>query len=314
MVFLIAMSRALRIEYKGAFHHVISRGYDQKWIFLDEQDFDKFFSDLNTIYQSHGLVIHAYCIMNNHFHLFTETPNANLQQAMHRLLSSYASYFKTKYKQKGKVFEKRYKGILVETDAYALDLTRYIHLNPVGPIVQDPASWKYSSYRSYLGYDKPYSFLDTDLVLNSFAPTINKAREKLSSHTLDCEAILWDPEELILGKSILGSQDFLERIQDKLPTEINTEISGLIKLKSTKQKADKIMEYINSLEFDQKTKTSLLVYSLRTKTDMRTLDINQVLNSSYKASSLSYRVNTLLQNSKKDAYLAQVIDEIRLST
>ncbi|MDA1256076.1 MAG: transposase, partial [Proteobacteria bacterium] len=270
------MARDLRIEYNNAFHHVMNRGYHGMQIFYDHQDFNRFLDDLLYTFKSHTLVIHSYCLMHNHFHLLTETPHANLQKAMQRLQTRYASYFKAKYKHRGKVFEKRYKAILVDTDTYALDLARYIHRNPVGPIVQDPASWTYSSYRSYLGYDSKPKFLDTDLVLNRFDQNINAAKIKLQKHMELEESSYWLPDDFIIGKSILGSASFVERIKAKLAIEVNDEITGLIAL-SSEDKVSVIKAYIARLNFDFKLQLNLMIYAFSTRSQLNRSEINNLL-------------------------------------
>ena len=98
------MSRQNRIEYPNSFHHVMSRGYLQQNIFLDDCDKGYFLKQVMRIYKSHGLIIHSYCLMTNHFHLLAQNPLQNLAKAMHLLLMRYARYFNRKYNRRGKVF------------------------------------------------------------------------------------------------------------------------------------------------------------------------------------------------------------------
>ena len=247
--------------------------------------------------------------MHNHFHLLTETPHANLQKAMQRLQTRYASYFKAKYKHRGKVFEKRYKAILVDTDTYALDLARYIHRNPVGPIVQDPASWTYSSYRSYLGYDSKPKFLDTDLVLNRFDQNINAAKIKLQKHMELEESSYWLPDDFIIGKSILGSASFVERIKAKLAIEVNDEITGLIAL-SSEDKVSVIKAYIARLNFDFKLQLNLMIYAFSTRSQLNRSEINNLLGTNLKKSTMSQRIASLKKWALKDKALAKALIEI----
>lgn len=299
------MSRALRVEYPGAFHHVISRGYHQMNIFFDEQDFNRFLNDLNFVFNSHSLIIHAYCLMHNHFHLLTETPLGNLQLAMHRLLSRYASYYKNKYQHTGKVFEKRYTAFLVDSDVYALDLTRYIHLNPVGPIVKSPVDWIYSSYRAYLDISKSPYFLDRNLILSRFHSNLKIAINKFIEHHQKMGASYWFPENFTNGKSILGSQEFITRIKIYLP-EDNSELSGLIQLKSN-DRTNYIVNFIYKQNFDKKIKKSLLIYALRKKTDLNTKKINYLLNEQVKSSTLTCRIKSLIKKSLTNKDLANLI-------
>lgn len=306
------MSRDLRIEYEGAFHHVINRGYHKMVIFEDKEDFHYFLKCLEEIFQSHTLIIHAYCLMQNHFHLFTETPNANLSKAMHRLETKYAIYFKRKYSHDGKVFQRRYKAFLVDTNTYALDLMRYIHRNPVDVIVERAEQWLYSSYRAYLGFSGKPSFLDTNLILNSFDIDRAKAIDKFKKHMQMEEASQWSPEDLIIGKSILGAKNFIERIKDKLPEEINTELSGLIHLKGD-EKVEPIKVFISKLPYDSKLKKDLLLYGLRTKTYLDRFAISQILAENLTNPTISNRIRRTKDKAAKDLKLAKVLIELEMA-
>jgi REP element-mobilizing transposase RayT len=303
------MARALRIEYPGAFHHVISRGYQKMNIFLDAADFMRFEADLQEVFYSHSLIIHAKCLMSNHFHLFTETPFANLQKAMHKLLSRYSAYFKSKYKHRGKVFEQRYKAFLVDSELYALDLVRYIHRNPMGVLVDDPLSWHYSSYKNYqLDCAKPI-YLETQMVLERFDRDINKARKKMKDHMYRNESSSWFPEDFILGKAILGNKEFLDRIKDKLPSKYNAEFTGLMQLKS-ELKIPSIKKFVSGINVDMRTKVNLLIYAFHKKTSLNNLEINKLLGLNLRSSSITSRLFNLKEKSKKDMKLAKYLIDI----
>ena len=142
------MARPLRIEYPGAFYHVTSRGNEQKDIFKSDFDREKFLSYLVSASERYGAEIHAYCLMTNHYHMMLETPLGNLSQIMKHINSSYTSYFNIKHKRVGHLLQGRYKAILVQADAYAAELSRYIHLNPVrAGMVKFPEDYRWTSYR-----------------------------------------------------------------------------------------------------------------------------------------------------------------------
>lgn len=289
------MARQVRIEYPNAFYHVISRGYNRAWIFHDNQDFERLLADISVVHQSHCIVIHAYCIMNNHLHLFVETPLANLSKAMHRLFSRYASYYKNKYKSSGKVFEKRYTAYLVDSEIYAIDLSRYIHRNPVGVIVDDPLSWKYSSYRIYQNIERQQDFLDLNLVLKRFDMDKDLAIERMSQHMEREESSIWHPEDYLSGKSILGSKSFIERIKEYLPDDINKEQAGLIALHDS----DKVSEFkkrVFQLRLPLHEKIDLLIYVLRKYTSLNSKEINSELNLHLSKSAISKRVSRISED------------------
>src|SRR4030066_1532561 len=150
------MARPLRIEFPGAYYHITSRGNERKAIFKNMGDRESFLSYLKLAYLRYGVVIHVFCLMNNHYHLLLETPKGNLSQIMRYINGAYSIYFNVKHKRTGHLFQGRYKAILVDADEYAGELSRYIHLNPVrAGIVSKPEQYLWSSYQYYVGKKKP---------------------------------------------------------------------------------------------------------------------------------------------------------------
>ena len=140
------MARPLRIAYPGAYYHVTSRGNEQKHVFKSRKDREKFLNYLASATQRYGAVIHVYCLMTNHYHLLIETPEGNLSQIMRHINGAYTTYFNVKRKRSGHLFQGRFKAILVQTVAYAAELSRYIHLNPVrAGMVEKPGDYLWSS-------------------------------------------------------------------------------------------------------------------------------------------------------------------------
>ena len=145
------MARPLRIIYPGAFYHITSRGNEQRVIFKSQRDRKKFLSYLESATQRYDARIHAYCLMDNHYHLLIETPSGNLPQIMRHINGAYTTYFNVKHKRSGHLLQGRYKAILVEMDIYAKELSRYIHLNPLrAGMVELPEEYKWSSLPFYL--------------------------------------------------------------------------------------------------------------------------------------------------------------------
>ena len=133
------MARPLRILYPGAFYHITSRGNEQKALFKSNKDREKFIEYLESATERYDAVIHAYCLMDNHYHILLETPSGNLSKIMAHINGAYTNYFNAKRERSGHLFQGRYKAILVEADEYAKELSRYIHLNPVrANIVEHP--------------------------------------------------------------------------------------------------------------------------------------------------------------------------------
>ncbi len=210
------MGRPLRIEYPGAFYHVTSRGNEQKDIFKSESDREKFLTYLKSAAERYGAVFHAYCLMSNHYHLMIETPEGNLSRIMKHINNSYTNYFNVKRKRAGHLLQGRYKAILIEVDAYAAELSRYIHLNPVrAKMVSSPEEYRWSSYRFYSEGAAP-SWLSTGFVLGYFGT--EPEEQSRSYRTYIMEAIgkkYVDPLAGSVASTILGSDDFVRDIRKK---------------------------------------------------------------------------------------------------
>ncbi len=113
------MSRPLRIEYENAFYHVIARGERREAIFTCAADKEKFLIKLGEAAEKYRLLIHAYVLMDNHYHMLIETPQGNLSQAMHYLNASYSNWFRHKYEIIGSVFQGRYSQTIVTLDIFS---------------------------------------------------------------------------------------------------------------------------------------------------------------------------------------------------
>ena len=113
------MSRPLRISYPGAFYHITSRGNEQKAVFKSKRDREKFLEYLESANQRYDAVIHAYCLMDNHYHILLETVSGNLSKIMAHINGAYTNYFNAKRERSGHLFQGRYKAILVEANEYA---------------------------------------------------------------------------------------------------------------------------------------------------------------------------------------------------
>ena len=124
------MARPLRIEFPGALYHVSARGNARQDIFLDDQDRQRFLGVLERVVSRFHLLLHAYCLMDNHFHLVVETPEANLSQAMRQLNGVYTQAFNRRHDLVGHVLQGRFRAIVVDRDSYLLELCRYVVLNP----------------------------------------------------------------------------------------------------------------------------------------------------------------------------------------
>lgn len=207
------MARPLRIVFPGAYYHVTSRGDDRRDVFKSRRDREQFLDYLASATLRHGAVIHAYCLMNNHYHLFLETPAGNLPEIMHHINGAYTTYANVKRKRSGHLFQGRYKAILVEADEYAAELSRYIHLNPVrAGAVSRPEDYAWSSYGGYIGHGHAPEWLKREFILGFFGKSAGAA----TKYQAFVEAMLGkdyeSPLKQTFGTAILGTAGFIETI------------------------------------------------------------------------------------------------------
>ncbi len=161
------MARPLRIQFPGAFYHVMSRGNEKQDIYRTRRDREKFLDYLRSASVRYGAVIHCYCLMDNHYHLMVETPEGNLSQIMRHINGAYTTYFNAKHGRVGHLFQGRYRSVLVDADVYCLTLSRYIHLNPVKEgLSACPSEYEWSSYRNFLNEQAHVEWLHTDFLLS----------------------------------------------------------------------------------------------------------------------------------------------------
>ncbi len=145
------MPRPIRIEYENAYYHVMNRGAGYRDIFHGEKDFEAFLLTLAEAHQRFGIQVLCYCLMSNHYHLLIKTPEANLGRAMRHINGVYTQRYNRLHKTDGPLFRGRYKAILIEEDSYQLQVSRYIHRNPLeAQMVAKLDDYPWSSYPMYL--------------------------------------------------------------------------------------------------------------------------------------------------------------------
>jgi len=170
------MARQLRIEFENAFYHITSRGNLRDKIFYDAADRERFLEILSRTKERYGFLLHAYALMDNHYHLLMETPKANLSQIMQNINTSYTVYINRKYQRSGHLLQGRFKGIIVDKDRYLISLSRYIHLNPVrARLVKRPVEYPWTSYRSFIDQEGEDSLVDTGETLSYFSKHRHRA-------------------------------------------------------------------------------------------------------------------------------------------
>jgi len=145
------MARKPRIQFEGAFYHVITRGNQRQKIFKDEEDNRQYLETLAKYKDLYKYHLYAYVLMHNHVHLLIETGETPLSRILQGINQSYTAWFNKRYKTVGHLFQGRYKAILCDRDSYLLSLVKYIHLNPVrARLIKTPEEYPWSSHRVYI--------------------------------------------------------------------------------------------------------------------------------------------------------------------
>ena len=161
------MPRPLRKEFENAWYHVMNRGAGRRNIYKTDSQKELFLSILKEANKLFGIEIHAYCLMDNHYHLLVRTPRANLSRAMRHINGVYTQRFNRIEKIDGSLFRGRYKAIIVSYDDYLLYASRYIHLNPVSAkMVSQAEKFTWSSYKYYLYPNKKPDWLSINETLS----------------------------------------------------------------------------------------------------------------------------------------------------
>jgi putative transposase len=210
------MSRPLRIDFPGAIHHLTARGNGYAPIFHADGDRHEFLRVLSDCVGRFGWVCHAYCLMGNHYHLMVETPAANMSSGMRHLNGCYTQWFNWRHNRVGHIFQGRFKSILVDRDAYLLELCRYIVLNPVraGMVAHASAYW-WSSYGATSGAVAAPNWLCREWLLAQFDDDLPAARRKYIAFV---EQGLGQPSPMcdVKGQVLLGPDDFVSAMRPRI--------------------------------------------------------------------------------------------------
>lgn len=250
------MARPLRCEYLGAWFHVTARGNERREIFRDDRDRERFVTLLGELGRRYGLEVHAYVLMGNHYHLLLRMQEEKgLSAGMHFLGVSYSVWFNRRHRRVGHLFQGRFKAIVVDFEQWGVELSRYIHLNPVrtqryglgkrqraagrqgmgeaaskevvGERLESLSKFNWSSYPAYCGRGKQPDWLHVGRVLEGFP---RGARGKHAYRGYVEEAIRSGQEESpwtnVVGGFVLGGEELLDEIRERI-TGNPKEQSGL---------------------------------------------------------------------------------------
>jgi REP element-mobilizing transposase RayT len=207
------MSRPIRIEFPDALYHVTARGDRREDIFEDDLDLQTFLATLEQVITRFNWTCYAWCLMDNHYHLLIQTPDGNLSKGMRQLNGVYTQASNRRHRRVGHLFQGRFKAILVDRDAYLLELARYVVLNPVrAGMVKKPADWKWSSYRASVGLEPSAPWLSADGLLALFAKRRSLAQQRYAQFVV--EGIKGaSPWTNLKGQVFLGDEQFVNRMQ-----------------------------------------------------------------------------------------------------
>jgi len=220
------MPRPLRIEAQDLWYHVYNRGNEKREVFVSDTDNILFLDTLFMYARQFDVEIHAYVLMGNHFHVLLKTREANLCRFMHDMLTTFVRRYNQLHERVGHVFQGRYKAVVVDQQAYGMELLRYIHLNPARSKRLGNASllqrlralrdYPWSSYRAYAGLERCPWPVHTAALLAQFGSTLTEQRARCTRFIKEGLLVENDPFKQLLAKSILGSDTFVDAIKRRV--------------------------------------------------------------------------------------------------
>jgi len=224
------MARPLRIQYPGAWYHVTCRGNERASIYQDDKDRKRFLATLEESVDAFRVEVHCYTLMSNHFHFLLKTPEANLSRFMQRFNTAYTTYYNLRHKRSGHLYQGRYKALLVEADEYLLELSRYIHLNPVRLDTQKDSSveekiktlqnYTWSSMPGFVNPKRRNAFSHYEDVLAYMGGDTRKGRKRYQEFVMKGLAEkVGNPLGEVKASAILGTEEFIEWVKEQFLDE-----------------------------------------------------------------------------------------------
>ena len=211
------MARPLRIEFPGAVYYVTGRGHPSQRIFLDDEDRREFFRSIAEAAERFNWRCHAYCLLDETYHLLIETPEPTLSRGMRQLGGLYTQRFNRRHGHDGPVFRGRFKATVLERDPYLLEVARELALQPVrAGLAAAPEQWFWSSHRAMTGQAAAPAWLQMDWVLGQFAPVRDLAQRMFAQFVLE-GAGRPEPWAHLRGQISLGSDEFCRHFVDAPP-------------------------------------------------------------------------------------------------
>jgi putative transposase len=212
------MARPLRVEFAGALYHVMSRGNDRRAIVKDDADRQRRIDWLRRTVETYGWRLLAFVLMDNHEHLFLETPEPNLSAGMQHLNGSYTGYYNFRHNRSGHLFQGRFKAHLVDNAGYYQEVSRYIHLNPVrAGLVKRPEDWRWGSYRGYHRAAWAVPWIRFEQVLREFARDPQTSRREYRQFVAEgIDSMPPPPWRGAVAGLVIGGERFVEKVRHLL--------------------------------------------------------------------------------------------------
>lgn len=294
---------------------MLSRGNEGNDIFVDERDRDSFLDTIEEMSQRFKVDVFAYVLMSNHYHILIRTRRANLKKAMHWFGTTYTQRFNRRHFRSGHLFQGRYKSIVVQNEAYLLQLSYYIHRNPLrAGMVKRLADYRWSSYMVYAYDRKSPKWLSTDLILSQFEGEQDRHksyREKVQKYSREEKSLF---EDLRHGL-IVGSKQFAEKIRNKyLPSRLDaampqqSRLAATVDLQNFLVKAEKklkcdLNDFVQAgrLSGAEKDKRDILLYFIWQAGQLGNEQIGNLFGISYSA--VSHIVSSFKVRLKKEQKL-----------
>ena len=209
------MTRPLRIEYPGAWYHVMNRGRRKEKVFFQERDYALFLEVVEQAIDIFDIEIYSYALLPNHYHLLIRTPKGNLSRSMRYINGVYTQRLNKRHKLDGSLFRGRYKSILIEEEAYLLELVRYIHRNPLKAKLENQlGEYEWCSHRAYLKKKEKKEWLKTKEVLSKFSKYDKEALRELKSFVeKEVPKNILKRLESVNWPAIMGREEFKNKIK-----------------------------------------------------------------------------------------------------
>jgi len=297
------MARPYRFQGEHCFYHITSRGNDRKKIYENNSDYRKFLDYILKAKEKYKFYLYAYVLMPNHYHLLLETIQPNISRIMQYINTSYTIYYNIKNKKYGHLFQGRYKSILIDKDNYFLELTRYIHLNPVrANIEKQPEKYKWSSYKGYIAKNGD-GYIDKE----QLEKNLNMEPEQYWKFVINGMGKDDKLFENIHAGSVLGKKEFYEEKVKNIREKIKDKDYSYRKTLNASIEPEEIIAYVSKNYAKETTafcttkrrsikEKKIAIYLLKRLTELTNKEIGEKFGITYSAvSKVTVNIERILE-------------------